>query len=75
MAGVPIICMCLLLPPITDIRGMQDVSGFVDVVEVPQGTGRWYGVAVVDDVGKGYPNEHRTALLLALPGTWTPPYG
>jgi hypothetical protein len=66
--------MSLLLPPLSDVRGPQDSSGFTDVVEVPAGSGRYYGVAAVDDIGKGYSNEHRTASLYALPGTWLAPY-
>lgn len=65
--------MSLLLPRGNDIRGPQDVRGR-DVVEVPAGTGRWYYVVAVDDVGKGFDNEYRCALLFAAKGTWTPPY-
>ena len=65
--------MNLLLQAGTDIRGPQDVIGF-DSVEVPTGSGRYYAVRFVDDIGKGWPNEHRTASLVALDGTWTPPY-
>lgn len=52
----------LLLPALTDIR---DVFCGVepDVVECPAGSGRWYGVTLVDDIGKGFPNEHRVATL------------
>jgi hypothetical protein len=65
--------MSLLVPALTDIRGPQD-STSPDVVECPAGSGRFYWCYAVDDVGKGYPNEHRSALLVALPGTWSPPY-
>jgi hypothetical protein len=34
-----------------------------DFVEVPQGSGRWYVVMNVDDVGKGFPNEFRYATI------------
>jgi hypothetical protein len=57
--------MQLLLPALTDVR---DVSNAVtpDVVEVPAGSGRWYGVVTVDDVGKGFPNEYRLAALIKI---------
>jgi hypothetical protein len=58
------VCMNLLLPAGTDIR--STVCGYIaDSVECPAGSGRWYFVANVDDVGKSYPNEFRVALLLA----------
>jgi hypothetical protein len=60
--GVPLVTMSLLLPPGTDIRGPL-APGFADRVEVPAGTGRFYEVAFVDDIGKGFPNEHRCAVL------------
>jgi hypothetical protein len=71
--GVPIQAINLLLVKLTDIRGPQDNFG-QDVVECPAGSGRWYGVAYVDDIGKGYVNEHRTACLFAIAGTWAAPY-
>jgi hypothetical protein len=74
LAGVPIVAMSLLLPALTDVRATQGVGGVPDTVEVPAGSGRWYGVAGVDDIGKGYANEHRTACILALLGSWTVPY-
>jgi hypothetical protein len=65
--------MCLQVPKLTDIRGPQDVGG-PDIVEVPAGSSRWYTVLGVDDIGKGFANEHRTAVIGAIPNTWTPPY-
>jgi len=53
----------LLLPPSTDVRDGSCASGF-DVVEVPRLSGRWYAVQVADDIGKGFPNEHRYAVLV-----------
>jgi hypothetical protein len=54
--------MELLLPKLTDIRsawnGLQ-----ADLVEVPAGSKRFYGVNDVDDIGKGFVNEHRFAIL------------
>lgn len=72
--GPSVFQMNLLLPMGTDIRGVQDSSGSVDLVECPAGSGRWYSVSSVDDVGKGYANEHRTAGLAAVPGSWSAPY-
>jgi hypothetical protein len=52
----------LLLPAGTDVR-----SGLIapanDMVEVPQGSNRWYQVQGVEDAGKGFGNEHRVAIL------------
>ncbi len=61
------VLMDLLLPPLTDIRCCQQANPPVlDVVEVPTGSGRWYGVAAVDDSGKGFANEHRIAVLTPI---------
>lgn len=73
LQGAPLIAMNLLMPQGTDIRGPQDTVG-PDTVECPAGTGRYYGVFFVDDIGKGFANEHRTAALLAIQGTWVGPY-
>lgn len=64
--------MQLLLPALTDIRAAPN-SIPSDVVEVPAGTGRFYLVIAVDDMGKGFPNEYRMALILPK-GIWVPPY-
>ena len=56
----------LLLPALTDIRDLSTVSpagAYADIVECPSGTGRWYWVNSVDDVGKGFDNEYRMAGL------------
>ena len=71
--GTIVTSMNLLLPEMTDVRGPQDTVSF-DMVEVPAGTGRWYYVTFVDDIGKGFANEHRTAGIFALAGVWVPPY-
>lgn len=58
------ICMSLLLPALTDVR--STACGYIaDSVECPAGSGRIYFVAGVDDVGKGFPNEYRIAVLIA----------
>lgn len=71
--GVLTLTMNLLLPAGTDVRGPQDIGTF-DMVEVPADSGRWYQVVGVDDIGKGFDNEHRTASIFALARSWTPPY-
>lgn len=53
----------LLLPAFTDIRDMG-CGVPQDVVEVPSGSGRYYEVTGVDDVGKGFANEFRVAALV-----------
>lgn len=63
--------MYLLLPAGTDIRSSINATD-PDVVEVPAGSGRFYLVAFVDDLGKGFANEHRFAVLLQT-GTWPAP--
>lgn len=65
--------MTLLVPPLTDIRdGMCAPGNNGDVVEVPAGSGRWYTCLGVDDVGKGFTNEHRAAALgkIGAYGQW-----
>jgi hypothetical protein len=68
-----VMTMDLLLPAGTDIRGTQDTVG-CDIVEVPAGTGRYYWSLTVDDIGKGWPNEHRIAKIVAVLGSWVAPY-
>lgn len=71
--GIPLQAMNVLFPALTDVRGPQDVTA-ADALEVPAGSGRFYGVYFVDDIGKGYTNEHRTASALAIPNSWFSPY-
>jgi hypothetical protein len=52
----------LLIPKGTDIRDIS-CSGGPDVVEVPEFSGRFYWVTYVDDIAKGFDNEHRWAVL------------
>jgi hypothetical protein len=63
--------MVLLIAPLTDIRdGFNAPINSSDWIEAPAGTGRFYRVVFVDDIGKGFPNEHRFAILqkvLAVP--------
>jgi hypothetical protein len=55
----------LLMPAGTDVRcelqGNPD-----DVVEIPVGSGRWYQVMMVEDIGKGFLNEHRCACVMQI---------
>jgi len=71
-------CLTLLIPAGTDVRGPQEAVG-PDWAEVPAGSKRYYAVALVDDIGKGFPNEHRAALVAAhnfggASGSWPTPY-
>jgi len=58
----------LLLPAGSDIRDWACWDGLAmdkpDLVEVPRDTGRFYTVALVDDVAKGFPNEYRIAFIV-----------
>lgn len=56
----------LLIPAGTDIRDLNCNQADNDIVEIPSGSGRWYGVAFVDDIGKGFSNEHRLAVVLKI---------
>ena len=60
------VLMFLLLPALTDVRDDSSAGGgstFADFVEAPALSGRFYKVVAVDDIGKGFPNEHRCAVL------------
>lgn len=78
--GAPANLAVLLLPPLTDIRGLDNYNPG-DVIECPAGSGRFYVVSWVEDFGKGFPNEHRFALILqghqeildALGNPWAAP--
>lgn len=68
----------LLFPAGTDVRDWYSVGG-ADIVEVPEGSGRWYEVEIVYDLGGGFANEHRLAVCskvglwpAPLPGIWVP---
>lgn len=65
----------LLLPAGTDIRDGWNSTG-EDGVEVPAGSGRFYKAYYVDDIGKGFANEHRGAVLVKIGnalGFWPTP--
>jgi hypothetical protein len=55
--------MQLLLPARTDINYAGSASGHADFVEVPTGSGCWYLTQDVNDVGRGFPNEFRVAVI------------
>lgn len=60
-------------PKLTDVRGQA--GGITpDSIEVPSGSGRYYTVEWVDDVGKGYLNEYRVALAVQNPSAGGWPY-
>lgn len=61
----------LLIPALTDIRDAYCSTG-ADTVEVPAGSGRLYTVKQVDDVGKGYVNEYRFAIISKI-SPWPTP--
>lgn len=63
--------MQLLLPALTDIRDLS-CAAVPDTVEVPAGSGRWYQALLVDDIGKGFDNEHRVAGILKVSNAMTP---
>lgn len=72
---VPVTIMQLLLPKGTDVRGVEsNIAYGLDQVECPVGSGRFYCVTSVDDVGKGYANEYRLAFMMAIVESWHPPY-
>jgi hypothetical protein len=64
--GVVLMTMTLLVPKGTDLRSDPDRGVAADLVEVPAGTARYYWVAFVDDLGRGFPNEHRGAILVPV---------
>ena len=61
----PIAPMELLLPAFTDIRSRWN-NVERDLVEAPSGSNRFYEVTQVDDIGKGFANEHRIAWIQYL---------
>ncbi len=61
----------ILFPPLIDIRDLFCPSG-PDIAEAPAGSGRFYLVRHVDDIAKGFANEHRQATVTKF-GTWPQP--
>lgn len=64
--------MWLRMPAGVDIRDSK-WGGTPDIVEVPTGSGRFYDVVWVDDIGGGFANEHRFAQL-AGKAPWPTPF-
>ena len=62
----PGIYMWLMVPPRTNIAGdpRSLLSPNGDLIECPAGSGRYYHLKFVDDVGKGFPNEYRFGLMV-----------
>lgn len=54
--------MYLRLPAGTDAR--SEAQGGSPIAEVPAGTLRFYRIVWVDDIGRGFANEHRLAILV-----------
>jgi len=57
----------ILFPKLTDIRDSSCIGG-PDVIECPKFSGRFYWVSYVDDIAKGFANEHRWAVIQKI---WT----
>ncbi len=55
--------MYVLFPPLADVRSLVQGIPHNDLLELPSGSGRWYIVLYVDDVAKGFANEHRYAMI------------
>lgn len=60
------IVVWMLFPKRTDVRPSSVHGNAQDCVEVPAGTGRFYLVVDVDDVGRGFTNEYRKALCAKI---------
>lgn len=60
-----------LFPAGTDVRDADTPSGG-DSLECPAGSGRYYFVLNVDDIAKGFTNEHRYAIVTKY-GMWPIP--
>lgn len=66
--------MVLLVPKETDIRDFYTTPGNnPDVIECPPGSGRKYIAYFVDDVAKGFANEHRFVILQKYGFSWPIP--
>jgi len=66
--------MIVRLPANTDIRdGFRTFLARGDTVEIPAGTLRYYYVWYVDDIAKGFTNEHRFALVVKADAGWPEP--
>lgn len=52
----------ILVPKLTDLNWVRPLFGS-DYIECPAGSGRFYVVRDVDDVGKGFANEYRQVMV------------
>lgn len=64
--------MLLRCPLGTDIRDSFSSPTLADYVEVPAWSGRLYSVLAVEDIGGGFANEHRCAVIRKT-GVWPIP--
>jgi hypothetical protein len=61
---LPSIFEMVLLPKLTDVRDVSNnPANNPDQMEVPAGTKRLYIVQFQYDIAKGFPNEHRCAII------------
>jgi hypothetical protein len=67
--------ICLIVPKGTDIRDQYCTPiNSSDAIVLPPGTGCRYQVLWVNDIGRGFPNEHRYATLAKInSGPWPTP--
>jgi len=63
--GLLVANSAVLVPAGTDLRD-SGCTGLADLVELPATSGRWYYVAYVDDVAKGFANEYRQGILVKV---------
>lgn len=62
--GVVFTAPLILLPARTDVRSAEKGEPVGDdYVEAPAGSGRLYYSVYVEDIGRGFDNEHRAAIL------------
>jgi len=67
----PQFTMLLRVPALTDLRGYNFATA--SVLECPAASGRFYQCWYVDDIAKGFPNEHRFCEMWQDPVTWPLP--
>lgn len=56
-----------LTEKLADVRpAIYSPAALVDLIECPRASGRMYMVSYVDDIGKGFANEHRLVTMFRL---------
>ena len=55
--------MLMKFPALTDVRDAYSIGATADYIEYPAASGRYYRVLYVDDLAKGFPNQHRFAVV------------